>query len=167
MYKQITFFLIVLAAAAFLRPANAQDDDAADVEIGDESRNCIDLRSVRRTEVVDDRNILFHMRGSTVYHNILPRQCGGLAREDRFSYETTMGRLCSQDMIRVLYMDPFGLRDGNHCQLGVFHKISREDAKAFKEGASAPPAANPLPMPAPQEVGGDKTAPEEPESGTR
>lgn len=165
MYKQIRKLLIISIALNVGIPASAQDEDPVSDDLGDGSRSCIDLRSVRRTEVIDDRNILFYMRGRTVYHNILPHQCGGLAREDRFSYKTTAGRLCKLDLIRVLYNDPFGLREGNACQLGVFHEITREDAKALKEGPDQELPANPLPMPAPQEVGVGAEEPEEPETG--
>ena len=166
MYKQFAklFFAGFVAGFAVCFPGQilAQDEEPID---HDNTRNCIDLRSVRRTEIVDDRNILFHMRGSMVYHNILPHQCGGLARENRFSYKTSMRRLCDIDTIRVLYSDPFGLREGNVCQLGLFHEMTREDARAFKEGANRPTEAAPLPMPDPQEIGVEKKPPEDPESG--
>jgi len=137
--------------------ALAQDDqgnsEEEEIVYDDFTAECVSLRNVRRTEVVDDRNILFYMRGKTVYHNLLPRPCGGLAREDRFSYQTSVGRLCRLDSIRVLYNDPFGLREGNRCALGVFHKMDREDAQAIKDGRNVPPQANPLPMPQPENVG--------------
>lgn len=163
MYKQIRQIVITATALGVMMPASAQDTDEVVDDIGDRTSNCITLRNVRRTEVIDDRNVLYHMRGRTIYHNILPRQCGGLAREKRFSYSTTMGRLCNLDSITVLYNDPFGLGSGNSCQLGKFHKITREDAKALKEPGNNEPAANPLPMPPPQEVGVDDGEPKEPE----
>ncbi len=166
MYKQIRKYSAIGVALCIAIPVFAQDEDPVEDDYDGEARTCIDLRSVRRTEVIDDRNVLFYMRGSTVYHNILPHQCGGLAREDRFSYTTSIGRLCSLDMIRVLYSDPFGLREGNACQLGKFHKITREDAKAMKENPINEPAANPLPMPEPQEVGVEEQESAEPESGS-
>ncbi len=119
----------------------------------DGSVDCISLREVRTTDIVDDRNILFYTRGDVVYHNILPRRCGGLASEDRFSYKTSMGRLCKIDMIRVLYDDPFGMREGNACGLGMFHKITKEDAKALKEHSKQGPQPAELPMPEPEEMG--------------
>ena len=91
MYKQIPTFIcatVILAAMLATPSAVAQDDE---VDPGDGMRDCISLRSVRRTEVVDDLNVLFYMRGSTVYHNVLPRPCSGLARQDRFSYRTSIG----------------------------------------------------------------------------
>ena len=158
MHKHIRQFVAATALLLLAWPVLAQDpaDEAPAEELvyDENTEDCISLRNVRRTEVVDDRNVLFYMRGSTVYHNILPRKCGGLAREDRFSYQTSVGRLCRLDHIRVLYNDAFGLREGNRCSLGVFHKIDSEDAKAFKESVrNDVPAANPLPLPAPEEVG--------------
>lgn len=162
MYKRISKFLWVVAIVSTpvsTPTAVAQDDEAGP---GEGMRDCIRLRSVRRTEVIDDLNILFHISRSTVYHNILPRRCRGLAREDRFSYQSSIGQLCRQDMIRVLYNDPFGLSEGNSCQLGAFHKITKEDGKALKEAVNNPPRSNPLPMPAPEEVGaGDDETVEE------
>jgi len=153
MHKQIKQLLIFTTALTVTIPASAQEEDVVSDDIDDGINNCITLRNVRRTEVLDGRNVLYHMRGKTVYHNILPRECNGLAREKRFSYATTMGRLCDLDNITVLYPGPYGLSGGNSCQLGKFHRITREDAKALKEAPAVEPAANPLPMPPPQEVG--------------
>jgi hypothetical protein len=160
MHKRMTqlvpAWLLLLLAVCLPVAGQEPEDSAQDEEpVYDENTaECITLRNVRRTEVLDDRNILFHMRGKTVYHNILPRSCGGLAREDRFSYQTSIGRLCRLDHIRVLYNDPFGLREGNRCALGIFHKMDDEDAKALRDGMEDDaPVANPLPMPKPEEVG--------------
>ncbi len=162
MHKQISQSLIFAVSLTVTIPVTAQEDETVSDNIDDGITNCITLRNVRRTEVIDGRNVLYHMRGRTIYHNILPRECGGLAREKRFSYATTMGRLCDLDSITVLYPDPYGLQGGNSCRLGKFHKISKEDAEALKEAPTLKPV-DPLPMPPPQEVGVEKE-PEEPES---
>jgi len=165
MYKQIRKIVIMCVTLSVALPAAAQDDEATSDDVGDLSQSCVSTRSIRRTEVLDDLNILFYMNGKVVLHNILPRQCNGLAREDRFSYKTSIGRLCNNDMIRVLHSDPFspyGLREGVGCRLGKFHKITREDAAALKDPAPAP-QAGPLPMPEPQEVSADEVESAEPE----
>ncbi len=159
MNKQILTAATLSLLALPLTPAIAQDEEPE----FDGGRNCIQLRMVRRTEVVDDRNILFYMPGSRVYHNILPRQCGGLKRQDRFSYVTHSGSLCNTDTIRVLYDDGLGLREGNHCQLGLFHETTEEDARAIIEHTQEGPEAQPVPLPEPQEVGAEEPA--EPENG--
>jgi hypothetical protein len=164
MYKQIRKLSGTAVALCIVIPAMAQEDEPIIDDVDDDTRSCINMRTIRRTEVIDDRNILFHMRGQSVYHNILPRQCNGLARENRFSYSTTISSLCSLDSIRILYNGAFGLQEGPGCQLGKFHKISREDAKALAETPVNEPTANPLPMPDPQEVGIEEDS-EEPESG--
>lgn len=159
--KWMNEFLLAVLAAGLALPVAAQEEEPS---YDDNARECINLRQLRRTEVIDDRNILFYMSGSVVYHNILPRQCGGLAREDRFSYQTSVGRLCRIDWINVLYDDPYGLREGSRCGLGLFHKITREDAKALKdEQERRGPEANPLPMPEPEEIGAPDEEPGEPE----
>ena len=182
MHKLIRNFLIAGVITCSAIPVLGQEevtndepiDESIDVtdgeKVGDAMRSCVTLRALRRTEIIDDRNILFRMRGRTIYHNILPRQCGGLAREDRFSYDSSMGRLCRGDMIRVLHSDSFGtygMREGVACRLGAFHKISQEDAQALREAPVRQPSNIPLPMPSPQEVGADPDEPEEAEPELR
>lgn len=158
MYKLLPIIPVacwILAAAA---PATAQEEESVD----DATEDCINMRSVRRTEVLDDRNILFFMPRDVVYHNILRKNCNGLAREDRFSYETRMGRLCRLDHINVLFDDPFGMREGAMCSLGYFHKITKEDAEAMIEGPTSKPESRPLPMPEPEAPGEDDSEKEPP-----
>jgi len=156
MHKQtrrilIASLLIGLAIPAL--PSSAQDEEPVR---DDSTTSCISVRSIRSTDIIDDRNVLFYMRGDVVYHNILSRRCPGLAREDRFSYRTSVGRLCDIDSINVLYRDARGMRPGAACGLGQFIKITREDAKALKEGPKEAPPPKPLPMPTPEEVGTEK-----------
>ena len=174
MHKLFRNFLVTAVALGVAMPVFGQDEEPAkepvEESVGemtdDLMRSCITLRSLRRTDAIDDRNVLFRMRGRTVYHNILPARCGGLARENRFSYDSQFGRLCKGDLIRVLYSDSFGtygMRAGAGCRLGAFHKITQEDAKALKEGPNIQQTPAALPMPAPQEVGSDSQEPEEAE----
>ncbi len=155
MYKQmrkISILSLVIGLAIPAFPAMAQDEEP----VRDESTTrCISVRSIRSTDIIDDRNVLFYMRGDVVYQNILSRRCPGLAREDRFSYKVSAGQLCDLDVIYVLYSDARGMRDGPACGLGQFIKMTREDAKALKEGPKEAPPPKPLPMPEPEEVGGD------------
>ena len=143
--------LIATVSAALLIvlqwPVAVADDEV--VVDDSDSKDCISLNALRRTEVIDDNNILFYMRGKKIYHNALSNRCGGLAREDRFSYRSSAGRLCRMDMIRVLYNDATGVREGNACSLGAFRLIGDEEAEAIKEGPAEVPA-NPLPMPEPE-----------------
>ena len=156
MIKRIHLLALSVAATGLLGlPAVTPSlaDEVVD-EIDDiNAERCIRVRSLRSTKVVDDLNIIFYMVGSKIYHNILPRQCHGLAREDRFSYEPQSGNLCDIDMIRILYYAGTSMQKGNACRLGLFHPISKEDAKALLEKSTELPQAEPIPMPEPEEVG--------------
>ncbi len=119
---------------------------------------CVNMRTVSRTEIIDDPSILFYMRNGVIYRNYLPRRCSGLAREERFSYSTTVSRLCDMDTITVLYNHGVGLSSGPSCGLGKFYPISKDEAQALKETPALEP--EPLPPAEPEEP----EIPEEPEA---
>ena len=160
MYKLTFISAVFLASLAWASESTAQEEEPA---YDDNSRTCISTRRIRRTRVIDDRSILFYVTGRDVYHNILPAACNGLRRENRFSYQTNGSQLCSRDAISVLFDHSWGLRTGARCGLGLFHKITREDAKALMEMRDQPPQSNPLPTPEPQEVGSESSEEEPPE----
>jgi hypothetical protein len=102
-------------------------------------RDCIVVQSIDETEAVDDQNIIFRMRGSTVYRNHLPRKCPGLERENRIAYETRSSRLCSIDTITVLEDFGASLRPGFTCRLGEFVPLSPAEIEEleFREDGEA------------------------------
>ena len=108
-------------------PAFELDED--DFAIDREGERCIITRNIRNTDILDERTILFRMRGGDYYLNYLRNDCPGLVREERFSYRTTGGRLCQVDTIRVL--EQFGgfIQEGMSCGLGVFYPITTEEAE--------------------------------------
>ena len=119
------FCLLTLAPAA---PTIAEDD--GDVDEGGE--RCIDTRRISNTQIIDNQNILFHMRNRTIYHNELPRRCSGLRRGKAISYRTSISRLCSNDFITLLDNFGMGMSRGVSCGLGKFRSISEEEAQALK-----------------------------------
>lgn len=115
------------------QPVLAQDgsDEIAPAE--GVPQRCITLNRVQRTEVIDDRTLIFHMRGGDeIYLNYLERECPGLKREGRFMYSPTGNRLCNIDYITVLEQWGFGLTRGFTCSLGDFHPISAADLADLK-----------------------------------
>jgi hypothetical protein len=155
MIKRMHLLALSIAATGLLAVTPSLADEVVD-EIDDiNAKSCIRVRSLRSTKVIDDLNIIFYMVGSTVYHNILPRQCHGLAREDRFGYEVRSGNLCNLDTIRILYQAGTRMQEGNACRIGKFHPITKEDADALKEKLSELPQAEPIPLPEPEEIGAD------------
>jgi hypothetical protein len=83
--------------------------------------SCVQLSRVRSTSVHGDSVIDFHMGGGKVYRNTLPMSCPGLGFEERFSYKTSIGQLCSVDIITVLQSP--GLSRGPSCGLGTFQPV--------------------------------------------
>lgn len=133
MMRRLITVAACAAAAAFV-PSERASTQGGDV-IDRAPVDCISLRRVRSTTVVDDRTILFYMRGRTeAYLNELPRECRRLSREERFSYQSRTGRLCDADTITVL--ESFGGRfqRGATCPLGRFAPITRTEADALAEG---------------------------------
>ena len=114
--------------------------------------NCINIKRMRNTKVVDDLRILFYMRGGSDYVNILPRQCRGLSREGRFSYRVSANTLCKQDSIRILHYGGTGLEEGNSCRLGSFHEVTEEDIEMILDPEPRLPPPEPLPSAEPEEI---------------
>lgn len=86
--------------------------------------SCVNLRNIRNTSVHGDSVIDFHMTNRRVYRNTLPMSCPGLGFEERFLYKTSIGQLCSVDIITVLQSP--GLSQGVSCGLGKFQPVVLE-----------------------------------------
>ncbi|HET8696428.1 MAG TPA: DUF6491 family protein [Gammaproteobacteria bacterium] len=89
--------------------------------------DCVVTTSIDRTQAVDDRTILFFMRGKRVYRNDLPRKCPELQRQNRIMYKTRGNRLCDVDTITVLQQWGARLEPGFTCGLGKFVPITQEE----------------------------------------
>ena len=123
-FRLATWALPVLLPLAL----GGQEDGAFDRT----PRDCIVVSTIDATEAVDDQNLIFRMRGNRAYRNHLPRRCPGLERENRFSYQTRGGRLCSIDTITVLEQVGVGFRNGFTCRLGEFVPLSPEEIEDFE-----------------------------------
>ena len=100
-----------------------------------ESKRCVSYSRIRRTEVVDDYTILFHMAGRKIYANVLNNKCPRLGFERAIKYEVRGGTLCNIDHIEVLT----GSIVGPTCRLGSFYEV----VKLVEEGEpQALPAAD-------------------------
>lgn len=129
---------IAWAAPLLLLAAAAAADDENDAALAEGARTCVPLQSISRTDVIDDRTILFYVRGGEIYVNRLPRRCPGLKRADSFMYETSLSQLCNVDIITVLRRFGPGFNRGASCGLGVFEPISAEAVAALKEAPAKP-----------------------------
>ena len=102
--------IAAIAAPFILTIAQAQAGDypAQDTNV------CLYTYQIDRTDVPDERTILFHMKDGKVWTSNLPRRCPGL-RFYGFSYVVRGNdQICGNlDSIRVL-------KTGSVCQLGPF-----------------------------------------------
>jgi len=146
--KHTCKFVWLTCLLALLNPGPLLADEDKD----ENARNCINVSRIRSTKVVDDSSILFYMRGKTVYHNILPRQCRGLSRENRFSYRVSGNSLCQLDLIRILYDSGVGIEEGPACGLGYFHEVTQEDIEIILDREPRPTQPEPLAPAEPEEI---------------
>ncbi len=86
-----------------------------------EAVDCVSIAGLRST-VHDDRTIDFEV-GSRTWRNTLPYRCSSLGFEKAFSYQTSLTRLCSTDIIHVLRSTGGSLDRGASCGLGKFVPI--------------------------------------------
>jgi hypothetical protein len=122
----------VVATLALLSAtgANAQSDEE---EFDRTPRECLAVSRIRNTDILDDRTILFFLRGNKlVYRTYLPHECPGLERNDRFAYEARNGQLCDVDVITVLEQMGVSLHPTFTCRLGKFIPITAEEAEDLK-----------------------------------
>jgi hypothetical protein len=119
---------VVLLSASTVRAQGAEEED-----FDRTPHKCVTTPRIRNTEILDDRTIIFYMRGNQeVYRNHLPRECPGLARNDRFAYQTRNSQLCDIDLITVLEQFGGRLDPTFTCRLGEFIPITREEAEELK-----------------------------------
>ena len=114
---------LFLAMGAAEAEAKSKKADAADVVATGPAEDCISISRIRSTRVRDDKTIDFYMSGRKVYRNTLPQSCSGLGFERAFSYQTSLSRLCSLDIITVLRASSPVPR-GASCGLGKFQPVT-------------------------------------------
>jgi hypothetical protein len=149
---------LAVALAVSLLPvpsAAAQDNEPG---LDDRTRNCVGTRRIRRTKIVDDRNVLIYLSAKLILHNRLRQLCPGLEQAGTFAFTSTDGAVCKGDGLAPLKSDPWGpIRPIPTCWLGVHRQISSEEADEMILAAMTPPnqtpSPRPLPMPEPAEVG--------------
>lgn len=114
-------FLLVLSSAVVWADEGTDNEE---LPVVPGTRDCVSLGRIDRTRIVNDSTILFYMLGSDVYVNHLPRRCNGLKRMDAFSYETSIGQLCSLDIIRGLRRLGGSFTPAAACGLGKFVPVT-------------------------------------------
>lgn len=112
--------VLVWAAAG---PGSARDRSAIPEAIPTgPTRNCVPLNQLHESLVRSDRVIDFSTGARRYYRVTLPQACPGLGSERRFTYATSIGQLCAQDIITVLYET--GPARGASCGLAPFQPVT-------------------------------------------
>jgi hypothetical protein len=97
--------LVALAAFAAAVPALAQPETKG---------VCLHANEIHHTQVLNNRQILFYMRGNKVWLNTLQGPCSTLPIEEGFSMLSDFSEFCANaQAIRVV-------RTGQVCALGEF-----------------------------------------------
>ena len=119
--------IVILAGVASGTAALAQEETEAE-ERDLEARHCVRINDIDDIAIVDADTLIFRMRGDAVYRNDLPHRCPGLRRNETLMYRSSVGSLCSVDMVTVLQDWGFGFAPGASCGLGMFHPITEQIA---------------------------------------
>ena len=102
--------------------------------------NCVTVRSIRSTSVIDDRTIHFVMNGrDRMFRNELPFACTGLGFSRSFAHNSRTSQLCRVDTITVIQ----GGNRGMTCALGQFQPMVPVDRQRRwrNDGPDMPMAA--------------------------
>jgi len=115
--------LAAVAAAAIAAPGAARDRNAVpEATPMGRARTCVPLRDLRESLVRSDSIIDFRFAGDRYYRVTLRQACPGLNFERSFSYSTSIGQLCAQDIITVFSQTP--PMPGASCGLAPFQPVT-------------------------------------------
>jgi hypothetical protein len=118
-------------------PGAAQQSEDAAVAAATGPRACLPQPLIKRTKILDNRNIVFVTRQDEIYNNQLPKQCTSLNRRSLVNYGIANGRVCAGDRFQILLETaPKNFFPGPLCELGAFVPITEaelEDLTAMTE----------------------------------
>ncbi|MDE0349796.1 MAG: DUF6491 family protein [Gammaproteobacteria bacterium] len=113
--------------------------DVDAVEEYDTSENCIPRSRISRTEILNERFVVFHLRGDEKYLVQFRHRCPGLRRNGTMRLETRSFRLCSMDTIQGFYEMGIGRGTwGPSCMIPGFEPVTREQVAIIKEELRRP-----------------------------
>jgi hypothetical protein len=88
---------LIFTTVAVCSPGVAAADETS---VG---QSCIHHPSIKRSKVLNDRNVLFVMNDKTMYNNVLPKQCPGMNSNTPLSYTySNNSALCNGSTVTVL-----------------------------------------------------------------
>jgi hypothetical protein len=120
---------LAVVAALLLTAGAAAQEDGTDVDSGEAevAQACLDHPTIRRTRIINDRNIAFFLRGGTIYLNQLPRQCPSLRRNSLVNYAIENRSVCAGSLFQVMWEAGTGnFVPSFVCRLGAFVPVTAE-----------------------------------------
>ena len=104
----------------------------------DVTANCVARSRIRRTEVLSERHVAFHMRGGEKYLVQFRRRCSGLRRNRPIRLEARSFQLCSMDSIQGSWdFGGYGGSWGPRCLIPNFVPVSAEQLEFIEEALQA------------------------------
>lgn len=103
--------------------AEARAKDVPEARAVGKPVSCLTLTNIKDQQVYNDYVIDFETRGGKVYRNTIEQGCPGLGFEERFSFQTSISRLCRGEIITVLTTSGPGLQPRGSCGLSDFQPI--------------------------------------------
>ena len=117
--------------------AEILDVDA--VEDYDTTETCIPRSRISRTEILNERFVVFHLRGDEKYLVQFQHRCPGLRRNGTMRLETRSFRICSMDTIQGFYEMGIGRGTwGPSCMIPGFEPVTQEQVAIIKEELRRP-----------------------------
>ena len=97
---------------------------------------CIQARSIRGSQVLDDKHIVFEMPSRKYYLVQFEHSCHMMRPDVTIAYEPRGSQLCRMDFIRAV--DSFGPGSvGPPCSIPGFYPVTREQVALLKESLKA------------------------------
>lgn len=98
-----------------------------------ESVRCLSTNRIRRTEVLDDRHIVFHMSRDRYYLVQFPHRCPTLDKNSGLMYDVQGSRLCQLNRIRAVNGSGMSRSIGPVCMVPGFEEVSIEQVALIRE----------------------------------
>jgi hypothetical protein len=122
--SSVAVVLALLLTAGSSAQDGAEEDDGGGVGI---AQACLDHPTLRRTRIINDRNIAFFMRNGKIYLNQLPRQCPSLRRTSLVNYAIENRSVCEGSLFQVMWEASTGnFVPSFVCRLGPFVPVTAE-----------------------------------------
>lgn len=115
---------VAVMAAAVAHAQDGEDEDGGELGV---ATPCLNHPTIRRTRIIDDRNIAFFTRNGKIYNNQLPRQCPSLRRNSVVNYAISNGRVCQGYQFQVMWeAGANNFVPAFLCTLGTFVPVTQD-----------------------------------------